>query len=434
MASSSTLLPLVLAGLLVGTSLAQQSATQPPLSLAKKAEIFAYDLKARFVCDGQVSPKLKLPTAKRPFVAFNMPDNAYMTGIYAGMLTMQFKTTGDLAARQELSEALKALNLLCTVSGVRGLLARAAVKVDAPFDDDGEWIVSADGKYKWRTDVSTDQMDGVMFGYGLACNVADAAEKAIIARNVTDMVDYILKNGMTILDYNGKPTVWGRYARGGRVSMAFLQHLKVAYHVTGDERWAREYDRLAREFTNAPQTRSTSRSTSRASGEVNYSSHVLRWLIYLPLLELEKDPSLRQTYLAGLGRFWEGGDGFPGKKPEGNPLFAFMVCKYLGQKDGLAPAIETLRLFPLDMKYNQATLEALEKKFGFAYDPAPVSPEPKEGQVVPIDRRPKIWSAWVQNPYEAGSRTKASGMEFTGLDYLLAYWYGRSLGYISAGE
>ncbi|MCL4219504.1 MAG: hypothetical protein KJ052_21195, partial [Candidatus Hydrogenedentes bacterium] len=54
------------------------------LSLEKKAEVFFADLQRNYVFNGQTMCKLRLPTASQPNATYNMPDNAYMTGIYTG--------------------------------------------------------------------------------------------------------------------------------------------------------------------------------------------------------------------------------------------------------------------------------------------------------------------------------------------------------------
>ena len=102
-----------------------------------------------------------------------------------------------------------------------------------------------------------------------------------------------------------------------------------------------------------------------------------------------------------------------------------------GLASGVKPAIDTLRWFPLDMKWNRATVAKYEREVGFAFDPAPKSPEPQAGQPVPVDRRVKMWSAWVNDPYHsAGDRSADHPMEFNGHDYLLGYWMGRYFGLI----
>ncbi|MBI4556981.1 MAG: hypothetical protein HY706_05300 [Candidatus Hydrogenedentes bacterium] len=412
---------------------------QEPLTLAKKAEIFEYDLRTNFVFEGQMPPKRRPPTPEHPFVSYNMPDNAYMTGIYAGMLAMKYAVTKDENVRKEAGQALQALHLLSTVSGKKGLLARAAVRKDMPFLDDGKWYDSPDGTYRWRADVSSDQMDGVIYGFCLLFDlVADDAEKKIIAPDVADLVGSILDNKLRIVDIDGTPTTWGSYypeyvrIREHMNALLLLQHVKVAHHVTGDERFDKEYLRIANDLGYADLA-VTARGNANPLIEdaVNYSDDVLLYLAYYPLLVLEKDVALRDKYLASLRRTWEGDGKFPGIKPLGCTYYAFTVHAFLDDASGDEAGINTLKWFPLDMKWNRDVILAYEKQFKFTFDPTPKSSEPGKGEVVPIDRRPKDWSAWVWDPYVAGDRKDHPGIYYGGLDYLMAYWLGRYHGYLS---
>lgn len=419
-----------LCGVVCGTA---RAATD--LTLAEKAQLFEVDMDRYFVDEGQLAPKMKLPTPERAFIAYNMPDNAYMTGMYLGMLSMQYAATKDPATKVKAGHAIEALNRLSTVSGKKGLLVRAAMSVDAPFDDDGVWRTSDDGRYKWRGDVSSDQMDGVLYGYFMAYElVANDVEKVVIARNVAAHVDHILENGRRIVGYDGKPTRWGSYykeyvtTREPMNALLLLQHLKIAHHVTGEQRFAKAYRSIAVEDGYAE----LAVSARRGRYSVNYSDDVLNWLALYPLLRLEQDPDLRRRYTTGLRNAWEGTDDAPPIKPHQNPLYGFVVQAFLGDDSGVADGIRSLELFPLDMKWNRLTIAKYEREFGFRFDPEPKSPKPAPGAVVPIDRRRKQWSVWVHSPYEEASRSQEHGLEFSGHDYLLAYWLGRYHGLIDA--
>jgi len=60
------------------------------MPLHEKATLFQHDMEKRFLLEGQALCKLKRPTESRSFVAYNMPDNAYMTGIYTATLAMKY--------------------------------------------------------------------------------------------------------------------------------------------------------------------------------------------------------------------------------------------------------------------------------------------------------------------------------------------------------
>ncbi|MCL4217271.1 MAG: hypothetical protein KJ052_09760 [Candidatus Hydrogenedentes bacterium] len=408
--------------------------TQDPM-VNKKAEVFYADLQRNYVIDGQTMCKLRLPTAGQPNATYNMPDNAYMTGIYTGMLAMKYAATKDEATLEDLGKALDALNLLCTVSGKPGLLARAAVPLDAPFNDDGIWRISGDGKYKWRGDVSSDQMDGVFFGYALAYDLAaNEAQKVVIRKNVAALVDHLLDNDLRIIGYDGKPTTWGSYYRDyvynsePMNALLLLQHLTVAIHTTGEQRFIDAFNQQA--YTEVYKDLVPMSRLDRPGAEANHSDDVLIWLALYTVLRLEHDPGLLNIYKQALQRAWDGGQ-YPGLSVEPNPLYAFTVAAILNRAGAKEIGIMALEQFPIDMKWNLARIAAYEQEFGFVFDPTVRSAEPAPGAPLPLDRRSKTWSAWVQNPYtSAGTRTQDIGWEYNGHDYLIGYWVGRYHGYV----
>lgn len=414
-----------------------------PPAMELKAEIFQKDMEARFLLDGQALCKLKHAGPGKDFIDYNMPDNAYMTGIYTATLSMKYAVTGDREDLEKARQSLRALHLLCNVSGEPGLLARAAWPKDRPSRDDGVWRDSPDGVHIWRGDVSTDQVDGVMFGFHFAFDlIADDAEKELIARDVSAMVDRITAHDLRIVDIDGKPTRWGKYFPSHvrlmekMNALLWLQVCKVAAHVTGDAKYAELYRRYAVDEKYAEIAVDARRSFNPLfPGAVNHSDDVLLYLAYTPLLALEADPALRGLYEKSARRAWDGNGRFPGVAPEGNPFYAFAMAKHLGEDAGVDAGVNTLRWFPLHMKMNRSVIAEFEASHGFAHDPAPLSPEPEKDRVIPVDRRQKTWSAWVQNPYQArGDDAVDESMEFNGHDYLLGYWMGRHYGYVRAGE
>jgi hypothetical protein len=391
---------------------------------------------ARFVFDGQLAPKLRSVEPVEGVPSYNMPDNAYMTGIYTGILAMKYAVTKDEETRRRGSEAVDALHLLCIASGTPGLLARAVVTPEMAKLDDGDWQPAADSRRVWRADVSSDQMDGVFYGFLMAYDFfANDEEKKRIAEDVSALMDYLVKNDYRIIDYNGKPTEWGNYTeeyvttREPMNALILLQHLKVAHHVTNDPKYGDLYRHFAIEKKYGELA---VRARNYRLRSVNYSDDVLLWLAYYPLLKLEKDRELAEMYKASLRRSWEGEGTHKGIKKEDIPLFNYMVAEFLGDRSGIEAAERTLRQFPLDMKWNRGTIAKYEQVFDFTYNPVPLSPEPAAGELVPIDRRPKLWSAWVHSPYESGDRARDIPGEYNGHDYLMAYWYGRFLKLIAA--
>jgi len=463
-----------------------------PLTLRKKAELFEHDLFSRFSLEGQILCKLKNPTPDSPFVSYNMPDDAYMTGMMAAVFSFKYAVTGDPKDKRTVSLLLRGLDRLCRVSGKKGLLARAWWPLDNPnFMEGGhDWRINEEEGIRWNGDVSTDQMDGVFFGFCYAYKLAaDEADKALIARCVSELMDALIENGLRIIDSDGEMTVWGNYTVEHLIAgehlhgLLLLQHLKIAEYVTGDAKYGALYREIALEDQLAGYTPAAWLPVPPPFS--NHSDNVMHIMELLPLLELEKDPALHAIYLQGmrvLSRGYSGEDitlpngmtpyelmehrfrtadiGIPdamkdfavnavkgfwagdpikhGIRVTGTPIYNFAFMKHFGENEDGVPvtAIETLRLFPLRTKMNPDTIEKYEKQFDFTYDPTPRSPEPEEEMPIPVDRRRKDWSAWVQNPYTEPWDGKPDDevWEFNGHDYLFGYWLGRMYGYVGEDE
>jgi len=416
---------------------ADVSNTIGPPPLWKKAEIFQQDMEERFLLEGQALCKLVLPQNERG-LSYNMPDNAYMTGIYVGTLSMKYMITKDDRDKEKLIQSIKALNFLCRASGVDGLLARAVIPADSTWKDDGIWRPTPDGKYKWRGDVSSDQVDGVMFGFSWAYEtISDDSIRKEISKDVTAIVDHILKNDLKIVDADGKPTTWGKYFPQYTIieplnALLWLQALKIAHQVSGDSKYENLYKEYAIEKKYAERSIQARRNLDPTRrGFVNHSDDVLFFLGIEPLLRLEQEPQIREFYIKSFKHAWEGSPPFPGLKPEANPLYSFLSAKYIGDASEVENAIKTLTWFPFSIKWNKNTITKYEQQHGIRLIWDVQSPEPEKGKPIPIDRRENTWSTWVQDPYlSPGDPMEDFPVEYNGHDYLLGYWLGQYYGFI----
>jgi len=427
---------IVLGGVLVVASTLTVAASDS-LSLAGKAHLLEVDLAERFLESGQVRVRRRLPSVEHPFITFNMSDTTYMTGIYSAMQTWRFLSTGEEQARESATAAASALVHLAEVTGQPGLLARASIPADARWFDDGVWRETSDSRYRWRGNVSSDQVDAFVFGlYVYSEHLADAEERLRVGRAVGAVADAIVRNGHMIVGFDGQPTTWGHYERDYVVNsepmnaLLLLQILKVAHALTGLSRYDEEYQRLI--------DQGYARIGEQAREdepplEVNHSDDVLIALALYPLLELEQDVEIRTHYLEAARR-WFHGDTYPGIDVEANPFATFLYQHWTGESDGIDDAIGTLRNFPLDMKWNASTIEGYMDRFGFVFNSEP-SGFFDDGRVRPIDQRGRTWSFLVHNPYRiGGNRHEDAPFETNGLDYLVSYWFGRAHGFVAAGR
>ena len=159
-------------------------------NLHQIAELLETDLVERFLLEGQVPPKRRPPSDAVPYVSYNMPDNAYMTGMYLANQTYRWRADRDPKARELAREACRALHTLLAVTGKPGLFARSFMPWEMPYQDDGEWHKSADGRYRWRDDVSSDQVDGYM--YGCRCTTAASAQRLANGARPRDVTQHTI--------------------------------------------------------------------------------------------------------------------------------------------------------------------------------------------------------------------------------------------------
>ena len=409
------------------------------LTLAAKARLFEVDIVERFLHDGQLATRRRLPTAERPYVTHNMPDNAYMTGIFCATETWRAVVTGDADAARLARSAFDALGHLLKVSGRRGLLARASVPANARWFDDGVWRVGPDGRHRWRGNVSSDQVAGFVFGsFVYHRHLATDDEKAELAERLRALVGAILDDGRRIVGFDGTPTSWGHYEpeyvadEEPMNALLLLQMVKVAAVVTGDDRFAAEYVRLVDEMDYA---RIGARARpDRPPLRVNHSDDVLIALGLYPLLELEERPAVRARYLEAARRWFEGAR-YPGVSVEANPFANFLWHGWTGDPSHDDAALDTLRRVPLDMKWNRDTIDAYATRFGFRFEPEPARSPRASERPLPIEHRSRTWSFLVDNPYRSiGARNEDAPFETNGLDYLLSYWFGRAHEMVAAGR
>ena len=407
------------------------------LSLAEKAALFGVDLAERFLDDGQIRVRRRLPSLEHPYVTHNMSDTAYMTGIYCAMETWRFIATGDVQAAGQASAAASALAHLVRVTGQPGLLARASLPVDVPWFDDGVWRETPDARFRWRGNVSSDQVDAFVFGlYVHSMHLGDAEDRSRAGRAVGSIVDAVIDNGYRIIGFDGQPTRWGHYELAyveneePMNALLLLQMVKVAHALTDDARYAEEYQRLLE--------KGYARIGERAREDeppfdVNHSDDVLIALALYPLLELEDDAEIRAHYLEAARR-WFRGVNYPGIDVEANPFATFLYQYWTGASDTVEASIDTLNNLPLDMKWNPDTIANYAERFRFEFESDPMDRVGGSGPL-PVTQRGRTWSFLVHNPYRVGgNRFEPAPFETNGLDYLVSYWFGRAHGIVGTSH
>lgn len=259
-------------------------------------------------------------------------NDGLWTSMYVAAEAFRYGATGDADAKKNARQSLDALMFQERITGIPGFVARSFV----PIDDDpqkygGEWHRSADGKWWWKGDTSSDELDGHYFAYAVYYDLcADAEERELIRGYVTRITDHILDHGYYYVGPPGRPTTWGVWAPEklnhdlewiddrGLNSLEILSHLKVAEYMTGNPRYAAAAKELIERESYA--TNAVQQKITWPPGAVNHSDDELAFLAYYPLLMYERDPKLRAVYMASLERSWRI------ERPERSPFFNFIYA------------------------------------------------------------------------------------------------------------
>ncbi len=335
-----------------------------------------------------------------------------------------------------------------------GFITRSLVRSDegAVFDSkatmDNWHLQEFDGQtYYWKDDTSSDEYAGHFFGIPIfydLCAQSDA-ERNEIAVRIQRVTEYIIENELVLPDLDGEPTSHGDWAGladavdgigpclanmgsecaesfggGGWLnSIEILGFLLASWHITGDDAFYAEYERLAideRYGEMVPVKDTTLTVTSR--GIANHSDHELATLAYYTLLRYEPNADRRATWIQSIRDFHSH------EVLERNPFEIAMMSSAIDDP-AVADAVRSLQEMPLDwreMRYDNThrqdfDLDTSTDRFS----------QLQFNEVPPYDEIRTM--KWNGNPYivVGGSTDQAHQAPWP---WLLPYWMMRYYGAI----
>ena len=348
-------------------------------------------------------------------------NNGLWTSLYAAAQCFRYSVTNSPEALARAKKSLEALLFLEEVAGQRGFPARSYIRKGDRMPTDGEWHWTADGQYHWKGDTSSDEIVGYFFAFGIACDLLPDAElKSRIVAATRRITDHIISNGYYLIDLDGKPTKWGKWSLAyfaedpddsALNSLELLSFLKTAAHITGDARYEKEYQKVARELNYADLIL----RLKQVRTIINYSDEELAMLPFYGVFRYEKDPALLANYRRALDDWWEN------MSRELCPLWTFIYLT--GRPDAtvdLPGAVWTLARMPLDVVHWDVKNS---HRADLAWSPTPDRFGKREAlTLLPPDERPTM--RWNANPFVVDGG-KGGRSEDDGAAYLLPYWLGR---------
>ncbi len=357
-----------------------------------------------------------------------LADTPMFNGQWAASACARAEVEADPSeALDDARRALDGLRFLMDVTGVRGLMARG-VRRDAGLgapDRGRPWLPGAPGfeRYEYRADVSADQYASGLLPAVAACAMQLPGRARAL---VVDFAAHLLKNDMRLVDARGVEPRFGdmSWRSGGGFNAIFQLTAYAAFawaaELDPDPRWARQRDRLRDRYRVPARSR---RTNLRVFGVTNYSNDLMSWNLYRALVPLARrtgDASLPELR-HGMYRARLRARGLQ------NAYFAAVSCRIEPEtcdRGELATGRALLAAYSTDRRAvlpDAAALAALPTRWLPARKWKSEARKP-----VPIAIRPRSTFEWKSSPFRVRGRNEPD-TEYTGLDFLAAYWLYRAL-------
>jgi len=454
-----------------------------PMTLAEKAAFYEQeiDLYNRRTEYGYVIESHTDAPGKKTNVTQHDSDNdGLWTAMYGAGECFAYAATKDPEAKRRAKNAFEALRFLSVAPrggshpAPKGFIARTVVPTteENPNERGGytlegqrqsrargdsmwrvyepRWPTSEDGKWYWKSDTSSDELDGHYFFNALYYDlVADSEEeKERVREIIRDNIDHLIKHGFRLHDHDG-PTRWADYSpeslnhdlrwatERGLNSLSMLSYLATAAHITGDTK----YHEVAAELRDKHGYHQNLLvpKIQAGFGTGNQSDDEMAFMCYYNLIRYEPDSTLKQRYLYSFRQYWLL------EKPEMNPFFnyCFAACsmgeEYANQwgRFRMSPSagwqedsLETLERFPLDRfnwSHDNSARRDIVGLTGPSYGTGGTRGMRRNGKVVPVDE--SQFNHWNYSPWSL--RTGGDGRTLAdGAVYLLPYYMGLHHGYV----
>ncbi len=406
------------------------------MTLARKAEHFDRLTRQRHIRFGFNSAfEMSTPGDLSTGTLVDQDNDGLWTAMYLANELFRYAVTKSDEALRNCYESFEAMERLSQITGIEGFPARSFERAGYQVADKSRWHDTPDGRWSWKGTTSSDEIVGHFFAYAIFAEVvSQEAWKQRAVALIDAIMDHIVRNNWYLIDYDGKPTQWGRWHPeyvnqfprqvGDRRlnSVEIVAFLQTAYHFTSKEVYRQKAFELIDEHGYLDNILIPMKELGRVPGidlttEWNHSDDELAFLSYWNLYRYAFTPELREQYRQAIRDHWAI------ERPEKNPLWDFIYAATGAEDFDLSESIWSLQEFPLDT-ISWTVRNSHRKDLDFL--PANFR-EQSTSVVLPPDERPM--SKFNGNAFRLDGGD-GGREEFSGDIYLLPYWLGRYLGII----
>jgi hypothetical protein len=370
-------------------------------------------------------------------------NDGLWTSMYLAAETFRYAVTKSEDALQNVRESLDAMERLYTINPVPGFPARSFERRGYKYDDKA-WRRAEDPEWDWKSTTSSDEVIGHIFAFGAIAELVDNNEihhQAVLL--IDTLMSHILKNDFNLIDWDGKPTLWGKWnpdyvnslhdGSGDRKlnSSNIIAMLQTAYRFTNKDKYREAAFRLMKEHNYLDNLKTPMQEVGSApdhanewnkmlSGGWNHSDDEMYYVGYWGLYRYAFNDTLKSQFRDAIIDHWKA------ERTEKDGLWNIMTAIADTRDIDLNEAIWYLQKFPLDLvewnihNSHRKDIDLIEPNYR----------EQTINEVLPPgELRVSRHNA---NRFDLDSHGGGREEMSAGDIWLLPYWIGRYLGVISA--
>ncbi len=416
------------------------------MTLHDKADFYERQVRQRHIRNGFNATISGMKNGDVTMGVLSDSDNdGLWTTMCLGGEIFRYVVTKSPDALQNCRESMDALERLFTINPVPGFPSRSFERSGyiQQLADPHRWQHASDPEWDWKATTSSDEAIGHIFAFGaMAELIDDEALKNQAVHLIDILMQHIVDHNLYLVDYDGKPTQWGRwnpdYVNGMPKSIGdrklnssnIIAMLQTAYHFTEKEIYKDKafelmdkygyFENLMRpmnEIGRAP--KDADKHSMMLSGSWNHSDDEMYFVGYWGLYRYAFNDTLKTKYKEAIIDHWQA------ERPEKEGLWNLFTAITGTDNFDLDEAAWYLREYPLD-------LITWEIKNSHRNDIEKLNPNFRQQftkEVLPPDEL-RI-SRHNANRFTLDGGNSGTSEYSAGDIWLLPYWLGRYLGVIS---
>lgn len=341
-----------------------------PMTLHDKAMFYEQQVRSRHIRNGFNAALTGMEKGNLSTGYLKDSDNdGLWTSLYLASQAFRYATTNEEEALQNCIESLEAMERLFTIHHVPGFPARSFERNGhiEKLSDPERWQQAPETEWAWKATTSSDEAIGHIFAYGVLAEIVDNENIKARAISLIDlMMDHIVRNDLYLVDYDGKPTLWGKWNPeyvnsfptniGDRKlnSSNIIAMLQTAYHFTEKEVYKEKafelmndfgyLENLMRPMTHIGEAQNEADDWSKLlSSAWNHSDDEMYFAGYWGLYKYAFNDTLKAQFKESILDHWSH------ERPEKEGAWN-IVTAITGVKDfDLKEAVWYLKKYPLDL-------------------------------------------------------------------------------------